>query len=48
MKCGIDYREEVTKMPKKPKKSGIIRHKGKTLGSYRFSNNWKTLTIKTK
>lgn len=35
-------------MPKKIKTSGTIRHKGKTLGSYRFSNGGKKLTIKTK
>ena len=35
-------------MPKKLKTSGTIRHKGKKLGSYRFSNKGKKLTIKTK
>lgn len=35
-------------MPKKPKASGTIRHKGKKLGSYRFSNRGKTLTIKAR
>ncbi len=39
---------KMPKKPKSPKKAGTIRHKGKTLGSYRFSNNFKTLTIKSK
>lgn len=35
-------------MPKKLKTSGTIHHKGKKLGSYRFSNRGKKLTNKTK